>query len=73
MTALPFVWILFLGVLVIGMGAWLIFLWAVRTGQFRDAEGTAERMLELEEGEEGPSAAARPGARTARTADRSDR
>jgi cbb3-type cytochrome oxidase maturation protein len=71
MTALPLGWILFLGVLVIGIGAWLIFLWAVRTGQFRDAEGTAERMLELEDREEAPAPSA--GRRTPARSDRSDR
>ncbi len=39
-------WFLFLMCLFMGLAAWLIFMWAVRSGQFRDAEETAEQMLE---------------------------
>ena len=30
----------------IGTGAWLIFIWAVKKGQFDDMEGPKYRMLE---------------------------
>jgi cbb3-type cytochrome oxidase maturation protein len=35
---------------VLGIGAWLLFLWAVRTDQFDDLEGSKHRMLD--DGEE---------------------
>ncbi len=31
--------------LFLGAGAWLVFLWAVRTGEFDDPEGPKHRML----------------------------
>lgn len=37
----------------IGIGAWLLFLWSVKSGQYDDPEGPKYRMLEDEkEGEE---------------------
>lgn len=44
--------ILILLTLAIGVGAWLLFLWAVRSGQFDDPEGPKYRMLEDDEEEE---------------------
>jgi cbb3-type cytochrome oxidase maturation protein len=41
--------------LVLGLGAWLVFLWAIRTGQFKDPERTAQQMLELDERERAPT------------------
>jgi cbb3-type cytochrome oxidase maturation protein len=35
-------------VLILGIGAWLIFLWAVKSGQYDDIEGPKYRMLEDE-------------------------
>jgi len=32
--------------LVLGGGAWLLFLWAVRSGQFDDVERPKHRMLD---------------------------
>ena len=32
--------------LFLGLAAWLVFLWAVRGGEFDDAEGPKHRMLE---------------------------
>jgi len=32
--------------LVIGLGFWLLFLWAVKSGQFDDPEGPKYRMLD---------------------------
>lgn len=34
----------------IGIGFWLFFLWAVRSGQYDDMEGPKYRMLDDEEG-----------------------
>lgn len=31
--------------LLLGTGAWLVFLWAVRKGEFDDMEGPKHRML----------------------------
>lgn len=36
--------------LCIGLGAWLIFLWAVKSGQYDDVEGPKYRMLDDDEG-----------------------
>lgn len=33
----------------IGIAAWLIFMWAVKSGQFDDIEGPKHRMLEDDE------------------------
>ncbi|MBI5634938.1 MAG: cbb3-type cytochrome oxidase assembly protein CcoS [Nitrospirae bacterium] len=38
--------------LVLGIGAWLFFLWAVKSGQYDDPEGPKYRMLEDDEDEE---------------------
>lgn len=32
--------------LALGTGAWLFFLWSVRSGQYEDPEGPKHRMLE---------------------------
>ena len=32
--------------LFLGLGAWLVFLWAERRGEFEDVEGPKHRMLE---------------------------
>lgn len=36
--------------LIAGMGAWLFFLWAVKSGQYDDPEGAKYRMFDDEEG-----------------------
>jgi len=46
--ALGVLWFLFLIAVVLGIAAWLVFLWSVRSGQMKDAEETAARMLELD-------------------------
>ena len=38
-------WSLFLICFLMGISAWLIFWWTVRTGQFQEAEVTAAEML----------------------------
>ena len=35
--------------LLLGLGAWLAFLWSVRSGQYEDPEGPKYRMLEDDE------------------------
>lgn len=37
--------------IVLGIGAWLFFLWSVKSGQYDDMEGPKHRMLEDEEEE----------------------
>jgi cbb3-type cytochrome oxidase maturation protein len=42
--------------LALGVGAWLFFLWSVRSGQYEDPEGPKYRMLDDEEDDRaGPS------------------
>ena len=50
--ALAETWYLFFLCMSIALTAWMVFIWAVRTGQFKDTEETAERMLELDERDE---------------------
>ncbi|HTN51962.1 MAG TPA: cbb3-type cytochrome oxidase assembly protein CcoS [Anaeromyxobacter sp.] len=35
--------------LALGLGAWLLFLWSVKSGQYEDPEGPKYRMLEDDE------------------------
>jgi cbb3-type cytochrome oxidase maturation protein len=46
-------WALFLLCFLMGLSAWLIFWWTVRSGQLQDAELTAAEMLELDALEDG--------------------
>jgi cbb3-type cytochrome oxidase maturation protein len=39
--------------LALGLGAWLFFLWSVKSGQYDDPEGPKYRMLEDDEDEKG--------------------
>ncbi|HET6516177.1 MAG TPA: cbb3-type cytochrome oxidase assembly protein CcoS [Thermodesulfovibrionales bacterium] len=39
--------------LVLGIGAWLFFIWSVKSGQYDDVEGPKYRMLEDEEKKSG--------------------
>ncbi len=41
-------WINYIVGLLISMSAWFFFLWAIRDGQFREPEKTAQEMLENE-------------------------
>lgn len=43
------IYLLIFVALVIGIGAWLIFLWAVKSGQYNDVEGPKYRMLDDED------------------------
>lgn len=38
--------------LALGLAAWLLFVWSVRSGQYDDPEGPKYRMLEDDEAEE---------------------
>lgn len=46
--------------LALGIGAWLAFLWSVRSGQYDDPEGPKYRMLDDDEPAPPPPAAASP-------------
>jgi len=48
LLAISETWYLFLLTLSIALAAWMVFIWAVRSGQFEDVEGTAQEMLELD-------------------------
>lgn len=45
----------------LGLGAWCVFVWAARSGQFRDVEDIKHRMLENEMGKGGIGADAASG------------
>lgn len=40
--------------LCIGLGVWLVFIWAVRRGEFDDVEGPKYRMLDEDESSQVP-------------------
>ena len=40
--------------LLLGVAGLAAFLWALNAGQFEDLDGAAERVLHIDEGEEGP-------------------
>ena len=40
--------------LALGVGAWLLFMWSVRSGQYDDPEGPKYRMLDDEEAPPSP-------------------
>jgi cbb3-type cytochrome oxidase maturation protein len=40
--------------LALGLGAWLVFMWSVRSGQYEDPEGPKYRMLEDDDEEPRP-------------------
>jgi cbb3-type cytochrome oxidase maturation protein len=40
---------LILASLALGLGAWLLFVWSVRSGQYDDSEGPKYRMLDDDE------------------------
>jgi cbb3-type cytochrome oxidase maturation protein len=48
-------WIIFILIvigLVLGIGAWLFFMWAVRSGQYEDPERPKYKMLEDDDEED---------------------
>jgi cbb3-type cytochrome oxidase maturation protein len=52
--------------LALGVAAWLFFMWTVRSGQYEDPEGPKYRMLDDDEGEQGPQQRGRPPEASAR-------
>ncbi len=61
------VWTVFLLVfisLVLGAGAWLLFVWSVRTNQYEDVEAPKHRMLDDGGGTPGRGAGADPTTRS---------
>jgi cbb3-type cytochrome oxidase maturation protein len=46
--------------LALGIAAWLLFLWSVRSGQYDDPEGPKYRMLDDDEGPRSPGQRAPP-------------
>ena len=52
MIAINETWYMFGLCVAIAFAAWFVFIWAVRTGQFKDTEKTARDMLELDAIEE---------------------
>ncbi len=49
------VFFLIIVALVLGVAAWLIFVWAVKSGQYDDPEGAKYRMLEDDDEERNES------------------
>lgn len=47
--ALSVTWFIFLLCLIMGVAAWMIFWWSIRTGQFLNADDVADLMLELDQ------------------------
>ncbi len=45
---------LILASLALGLGAWALFVWSVRSGQYDDPEGPKYRMLEGDDDSDGP-------------------
>ncbi|MGH9441023.1 MAG: cbb3-type cytochrome oxidase assembly protein CcoS [Thermoanaerobaculia bacterium] len=43
---------LFLMAFLMGLAAWCVFLWAIRTGQFRDVEKIKYQIVSLPKGDE---------------------
>jgi cbb3-type cytochrome oxidase maturation protein len=43
---------LILASLALGLGAWALFVWSVRSGQYDDPEGPKYRMLDDDDGRE---------------------
>ncbi len=47
-------WMMFALAALMGLAAWLVYVWAVRDGQFQDVEEPARRMLETERDDPSP-------------------
>jgi cbb3-type cytochrome oxidase maturation protein len=52
---------LIVGSLALGLGAWALFVWSVRSGQYDDPEGPKYRMLDDDDDPEGPGQGRGPG------------
>jgi len=40
--------------IILGIGAWLFFVWSIKSGQYDDPEGPKHRMLEDDDEEQKP-------------------
>lgn len=47
--------LLIFGALVLGLTAWLLFIWAVKSGQFDDIEGPKYRIFDEDDDEPRPA------------------
>jgi cbb3-type cytochrome oxidase maturation protein len=52
--------LLIFGALVLGLTAWLLFIWAVKSGQFDDIEGPKYRIFDEDDDEPRPATDADP-------------
>lgn len=52
--------------LALGVAAWLLFVWSVRSGQYEDPEGPKYRMMDDDEGERPPASGTSDGERRTR-------
>jgi cbb3-type cytochrome oxidase maturation protein len=52
--------LLIFGALVLGLTAWLLFVWAVKSGQFDDIEGPKYRIFDEDDDEPRPATATDP-------------
>ena len=50
-VALSVIWWIFMVCLLMGVGAWLVFWWSIKSGQFDDPEQVAQDMLEQDQQE----------------------
>jgi cbb3-type cytochrome oxidase maturation protein len=46
LLAMSVIWWIFLVCLVMGLGAWLVFTWSIKSGQYDDVERAARDLLE---------------------------
>ena len=52
--------LLIFGTLMLGTAAWLVFIWAVKSGQFDDMEGPKYRIFDEDDDAPGPATDADP-------------
>ncbi len=52
--------LLIFGALVLGLTAWLLFIWAVKSGQFDDIEGPKYRIFDEDDDDPRPATDADP-------------
>jgi cbb3-type cytochrome oxidase maturation protein len=45
-VAFPINWVTFVVAVLMGLAAWFVYLWAVRSGQWKSVEEPAQRLLE---------------------------
>ena len=46
LLAMSVIWWIFLVCLVMGLGAWLVFTWSIKSGQYDDVERAARDLLD---------------------------